>query len=279
MSHAGAAPGREQVEAAKPEELKELLQGPLANGPVEVTVVGDITPEEAIKRTAAVFGALPPRQETPLAADRRTTRFPEASASPTERFHKGRVDDAVAFIAWPTTDVFANTSLSFTLQILDAALQNKLTEQLRNAEGATYSPQGASFLSFAFPGYGYVWIMAETPPAKIASFYANVSKIAAALAADGVTEDEFVRAKTPLVERLKKAQLSNEYWLGGLSGAQADPRRLDLIRSGLTDYEKVTRDDVKHAAALYLQDKLAWKMVILPKPSAAASAPDAPVSK
>jgi zinc protease len=264
-------PSRELVEAAKPDELKELLQGPLAAGLIEVTLVGDITPEVAIERTAAVFGALPSRAETPLPADRRTTRFPEAVAAPIERFHKGRVDDAVAFIAWPTTDVFADTRLSFTFQLLNEALQNRLREQLRNAEGATYSPQGESFLSFTFPGYGYVWIMAETPPSRIASFYANVSKITAAISADGVTEDEFVRARTPIVEQLKKAQLSNEYWLGSLWGAQTDGRRLDLIRSALADYEKITAVDVKRVAALYLQDSRAWKMVVLPAASAAVS--------
>src|SRR5262249_52364380 len=38
-------PSQEQIQAAKVEQLKAMLQAPLANGVIEITIVGDVTPE------------------------------------------------------------------------------------------------------------------------------------------------------------------------------------------------------------------------------------------
>jgi zinc protease len=102
------------------------------------------------------------------------------------------------------------------------------------------------------------------PPDKIPAFFASVAAIAADLRTKGVTADELARARNPRVAGIEKAQLTNEYWLQRLSGAQADPRRLDLIRTTLPDYGKITAQDVQAAAQAYFTDDRAWKMVIEP---------------
>jgi zinc protease len=145
-------------------------------------------------------------------------------------------------------------------------LKNRLIDQVRVAEGTTYSPQGGAQLSYAFPNYGYAWCKVETPPDKIAHFYANVTQIAADMGTNGVTADELARAKTPVIERLKKAELSNEYWLQTLSGTQADPRKLDLARTRISGYETVTAADIKRVIAAYFTEGRAWKLVVLPAP-------------
>ena len=38
---------------------------------------------------------------------------------------------------------------------------------------------------------------------------------------------------------------TNEYWLDGLAGAQADPRRLDMLRSAEAGLERVSAADVR----------------------------------
>ncbi|MDB5481310.1 MAG: processing protease protein, partial [Caulobacteraceae bacterium] len=53
-------PTRASLVAAKPQDLKALLKEPLSRGPVDVTIVGDITVDRAIALAAATLGALPP---------------------------------------------------------------------------------------------------------------------------------------------------------------------------------------------------------------------------
>ena len=154
--------------------------------------------------------------------------------SPVERTHAGRADASIAYVAWKTDDYFGDLSRSSTLVLAAEVLKSRLTDQIRVAEGATYSPRAGSFASYVFRGYGHVWCSVETPQDKIASFFANVSRITADMRSNGVTADELLRAKTPIVERLKKGQLSNAYWLQELAGSQADLRRLDRPRTVFT---------------------------------------------
>jgi zinc protease len=270
LLHAGDArwgqPNREELETAKVESLKGMLNGPLSGGAIEVTVVGDISVDAAIAAVAATFGALPPRPSPRTPDEASGTRFPAPAAAPVERTHKGRADASVAFAAWPVGGIFADVSRSRTLALAADVLRNRLIDQVRIAEGATYSPQGGVQLSYTFPNYGYAWCKVETPPDKIASFYANVTQITAGMGTDGVTADELARAKIPVIERLKKAEVSNEYWLLTLSGTQADPRKLELARTRISGYENVTAGDIKRVMAAYFTDSRAWKLVVLPAP-------------
>ena len=78
-----AFPTREQLEAAKPGDLRALLQGPLSSGPLEVTIVGDISADKAIALTAATFGALPARTAASLPeAGALSVRFPQPTVQP-----------------------------------------------------------------------------------------------------------------------------------------------------------------------------------------------------
>jgi zinc protease len=267
------APLREEVETAKSSSLKSMLQEPLAAGAIEVTIVGDVTMDAAIEAVSETFGALSPRPAPALPAGEPSIDFPAATGVPVERTHAGRADASIAYVAWKTDDYFGDVSRSSTLVLAAEVLKSRLTDQIRVAEGATYSPRAGSFASYVFRGYGYVWCSVETPPEKIASFFANVSRITADMRTNGVTADELLRVKTPIVERLKKAQLSNEYWLQELAGSQADPRRLDRPRGGLTRYESISAEDIDRVAAAYLTDNRAWKFVVVPGSKEASSAP------
>jgi zinc protease len=152
-------------------------------------------------------------------------------------------------------------------------LQLRLTDTLRLKEGVTYAPNAGAVSSSVFPHYGYIDAEMEAPPPKLDGFFADIADIAADLRAKPVTADELERAKKPAIEALEKATATNEYWLDGLAGAQADPRRLDALRSAEPNLESVSADDVQKAAKTYLRDDTAWKLEIKPKTAVAAAAP------
>jgi zinc protease len=136
----------------------------------------------------------------------------------------------------------------------------------------TYSPETNVDLSETFPGYGLALNLVEMPPANIPSFFEATKQIAADIAAHGVTADELVRAKNPRIAGIRRAQLSNEYWVVSLANGQADPRRLDLIRSTFPDYESITAAEVQAAAQRWFRPDKAWELVVEAKPSASAAA-------
>jgi zinc protease len=270
-------PRLEDLSNAKPQDLRAVLGEALSHGPLEVTIVGDIDVDRAIALTAATFGALPDR---PMKFDPRPgaqiVHFPAARTEPVARTDTGRADQAIAVVAWPTTDFFADTKRSRAAMLAGEVLQNRLLDKVRSAEGLTYSPETRVDLSQTFPGYGYAFALVEMPPAKIPGFYQTVDSITADMRENGVTADELARARNPRIAGIRKAQLTNEYWIADLSGSLSDPRHLELIRSTFPDYESVTPADVQQAARDYLTDDKAWRLVIKADPKVASAAPVGP---
>jgi zinc protease len=260
-----AYPTLADVEKAKLDEVKAIIGPALANGPIEITMVGDISVEDATKAVAKTFGALPKRTGTAMKAPQAgEVKFPAPTAEPVVLRHAGRADQGVAAIAWQTTDVFADSE-SAARRIVTDVLQMRLMEQLRIKDGATYSPSATASASRTFPGYGYIAAYAEIPPEKAQLFYDTVKAVTADLRDHEVGTDEFERARKPELDSLSKAIETNNYWLGALAGAQTDERRLKLVRDARPGLEKVTPADVQRVARKYLTDEKAWKLVVTPK--------------
>jgi zinc protease len=270
LTHSGdkrwSFPDAATIAAQGPAELKALLEAPLANGPIEVVIVGDIPVDQAIASVAATFGALPPRTgpaEPP--AGSRDTRFPGPTAQPVTLTHQGRPDQSVAYIAWPIPDFFADTRKARALRLVERVLNLRLIDEIRVAQGATYSPGTDWEASTVYPGYGYIAASVEIPPDKAAGFFADVTRIVADLRAKPVGADELDRARKPRIEALQKSKQTNEYWLSSLAGGQEDPRQLDMIRQAIPGLEQITAAEMQAAAAAYLTDDKAWKLVVTPE--------------
>jgi zinc protease len=239
--------------------VSEALKGPL-----EVTVVGDVSVDGALRSLAATFGALPPR-----AADRVATigdeRFAQARAEPLVLRHDGSISQAAAEVDWQTVGAFPDPQRSRDVRVLEEVLLHRLYDELRTRDGMTYSPQADAQSSLVTPGFGYLSALADIPPEKIGAFYAAVSHVVDDLKAQPISEDELGRARDPRVSDLTREQQTNEYWLRALVGAHSDPRRVDAIRTTVTGLKGVTAKSVQNAAQAYLRDDRAFKVVVVSK--------------
>jgi zinc protease len=264
-----ATPDAGEAAAVRPDDLRAALSPAFAKDPLTVTMVGDLTVDQAIAATAATFGALPPRPADggPPAAGRQV-HFPAPTASPVVLHHKGQAEKAVAVIAWPVADFYSNPKRARDLRLLERIMNQRLLEQLRIAAGATYSPSTLLETSEMFAGYGYLTAFAETPTTKLPLFYDTLAKIAADLKAEPVAADELERARAPRIEQIVQAQQTNAYWLGQIAEAQVDPRTFDTIRTTIPDLKRVTAADVQAVARAYLKDDTAWKLTVLPEATA-----------
>jgi zinc protease len=256
-------PTEASLQAATPDAPKSVLGPSLSGGPIEIAIVGDIDPDKAIDLVSKTFGALPARPPAWKSdgADK-PVHFPSPTSTPVTRADTGRPDQAEAIVAWPTTDFFANMKRSRAGMLAGEVLQNRILDEVRISQGATYSPETQASFSETTPGYGAAISEVEMPPTKIPGYFDTVTRLTQDLRDKGLTEDELARARNPRVSGIEKAQLTNEYWLERLSGAIADPRRLDLIRTTLPDYQAMTTADVQAAAKAYFVDAKAWRMVI-----------------
>jgi zinc protease len=270
LLHAGdrrfTFPSRDEIAKAQLADLQAQVAPHLASDPIEVVIVGDVTVDKAIDAVARSFGSLPARRPAePVPAAQRAVGFPAANTKPLLLTHKGRADQAIGYVAWPTTDLWANPQQALETDVLGEVMDLRLIDELREAQGVTYSPSVQYTHSLTWTGWGYLAASVEVPPAKLDGFFRDVAKIASDLRTKEVTPDELARAKKPRIDKIEKSKVTNQYWLGELSGAQADPRRLDFIRHLVPGTERVTAADVKHAAELVLKEDKAYKLEVEPQ--------------
>jgi zinc protease len=266
-----AQPSPMQVSATSYERARAFGQAIVAKGSIEVTVVGDVTPERAIESVASTFGALPPREPTQIAPEMRQVKFPEGTVTPVTMFHAGREDQGLAVIAWPTTDFWTDPKGAAAVDVLREVLRQRLLSQLRATLGQTYSPQVTAQASMTLPGYGVMAARIEAPPEVLASVFEAIDRIAADLAAHELTREEFALAANPYAETVSRDMQNNSYWLTWLSGAQGDPRRLAAAVGAAERARSVTPADVHKAARTWLKKDRTWRAQIIPDPA------DAPV--
>lgn len=256
-------PEKAEVKAVTVDDVRRLWEGPLAHGPVDVIIVGDVTVDQAIDGVARTVAALPAREPRTIDGPVPGVHYAAPTATPVKLTHQGRADKAIAFIGWPTTDYYANPEEARATSITAQVLSNRLLDRVRIAEGATYSPSASANNSVWFKGYGSISASVETPPDKIAGFYQAVADISADLRAKAPTADELERAKNPRIEQIEKARQTNDYWYGVLPGLIDYPERIDNIRQSIEGFRRITAEDVNAVARKYLRDDTAFRIEVV----------------
>jgi zinc protease len=144
-------------------------------------------------------------------------------------------------------------------------LQLRLTDEIREKQGTTYSPGAGHSASEVFPGYGYLAAQIQAPPDRLDRFLADALRIAADLRERPIDADELQRARQPLIESLQRQRAGNEWWLSQLGGVQERPERAESIRIAFDHYRSITPAELRQAARDYLVEAKAWRLLVTPE--------------
>jgi zinc protease len=259
------------------DEVRAWLAPQLSHGAIELAIVGDLDPEATITAVAKTLGALPPRQPRPALDDLRHVAFP---AQPFIKDYTivSEIPKGVVRLYWPTTDGY-DVKRARRLALLASVLNDRLRVKVREEMGGTYSPQAGSNASDVFPGYGYFSANIDIAPATAKKVAELVLGIGDDLAKNGVTADELIRAKQPILTAIKESLRNNGYWLGAvLARAQEKPETLDWCRTRVADFESITTAELSALAKAYLGHDHASRATVLPA-EVPVPAPAAPMAK
>ena len=258
-------PSKDVLLARNLDELKAWLTPEFARGPIEIAIVGDLDRAATIAAVARTFGALPPRAAKPgYTAARRVV--PPARPLTKQYEVPTEIPKAIVRLYWPATDSH-DVRLARRLRLLADVFADRLRVKIREEMGGTYSPNAVSDLSDAYPGYGWLVADATVAPDAARKITDSIRAVAAGLHDGGVTAEELVRAKQPVLTALRESSRTNEYWLNTvLASAQEFPQRLDWSRSRYTDNESVTTAELSALAKQYLDPARASEFIVLPIP-------------
>lgn len=244
-------------------ELKAAISAQLANGPVDIALVGDVDEAAAIAIVAKTFGALPKRAAKPsFPKTALNVDFP-TSRAPITLTHKGKPDQGLVSVRWKATDALDLKS-DITRDMLSEILKMELFEVVREKLGATYSPSTDNNSSMTYPGYGYIAADIVAEPGKMDEVMQAVRDIAKSLRDAPVSDDLLLRARKPRLELYQKQLRENGAWLGMVNLAQSRPAWLDRRRQRTAVLEAVTAADIQQAAREFLTDAGMLEIRIVP---------------
>ncbi len=258
-------PEQDSLLAFTLEDVRSWLDPVLDEGYLEVSIVGDVDPEAAGSALARTFGTLPSRaHQKPSALALRDVNFPEDRDERVFAF-ESEIAKSMALVYWPTDDM-KDIRKTRRLGMLASVFRDRLRKKVREELGDAYSPYARNVASEALEDFGYFMALVEADPAQARKLVEVIRDIGAGLASEGVTEDELLRAKKPILTMIEEYRRTNGYWMNSvLSRSQEEPERLDWARSFVSDYESITVAELNELAKVHLAPEEALEVLILPK--------------
>ncbi len=246
-------------------EIKAWLLPEMNNSLLEITVVGDIDKETVVKHVSETLGALPERLDTKGDySERLKLTFPSGQSEAHQIFHKGDDSQAQLRMYWPASDGL-DSRYSRELSVLRSIMRNRLVAEIREGEATTYSPRAGFYASQVFPDYGYVSAILTLKPEDIAPMAEKVFDITNDMAEQTITEDEFSRAITPIIDRAKSSETRSAYWMSVLGGAQDEARGITRHLNKDDDLQGMTVQDMNKLASEVFQQEKSLVIHVLPE--------------
>jgi zinc protease len=256
-------PEQEVMLARNLDEVKAWLNPQLGHGALEVAIVGDLDIDATVEAATRTIGALPRREPKPALDELKKISFPDQPFTKSYVI-ESEIPKGVVTLYWPTDDNL-DARRGRRLLLLADILQDRLRLKVREELGATYSAQTQHEGSQISPGYGYLSAHIDVEPSMAGKISDLAVGIADELSRKGVTEDEFNRAREPLLNSFRQSLRENNYWLTSVLGsAQEKPERLEWARTRIADIESVTPGEIGALAAKYLGRERASRATILP---------------
>lgn len=260
--HALTRPRRADTEHLNFEDLRHWLEPQLKDSPIEIAVVGDIGPEEAIAAVADTFGKLPLRATIDPMADRRMFT-PGATPERLEVRFAGRRTVASVALAWRLPDVVGQRD-DCHMRLLASLVEDRLRVRLRQQMGKTYTPVVGVLSERALtPAMLYLRCRVETAPRHLERVAEAARQAIAELVRDGISDEELERARLPLIRAAEDSATSNVWWLGVLGEAQTKPQYIEEQGNQRQIFQMATREDLQALARLlFAPDRLCELRVV-----------------
>lgn len=245
---------QEALEALDFDGLQNTIAPALASAPLEIGVVGDFDADKIIAAVAQTFGALPQRDNAPFEAETKPMRSFTADRTTRYIAHDGEPDQTVLRYYWPTSDD-SDYPTEIRLSLLSQILQLRLTDEIREKLGASYSPGASSFMSSLYADFGYLSVGTNVDFDDRETVKSAIERIVESLKTEPASDDELLRATKPILERLRLRDTSNGAWLGIVDEAQSDLKGLDRYRSLPEMIANVSAEMLQQAAVKWLTEE------------------------
>lgn len=245
-------------------KLREDVSDRLAQGAIELALVGDFDEDQAIALVAATLGALEPREADFIPREEARMRSFTQERGLRILTHTGENNQALVRLTWPTRDdrdLEEALRLSVLARVVRIALQEKLREDL----GKSYSPSAGSSTSRTYRDYGTFALAASIDLNDVEETRAAIRAMLDELLAEPVDQDLLDRARQPLLESYDNLLKSLGGWMTLADRAQSENDRLDRFFAAPEVLEAITPEELLVTARAYLAPEDAVEVLVQPE--------------
>lgn len=243
--------------------LREAISDRLANGAIELALVGDFDERAVIAAVAATFAALPPREPDFNPREEARARSFTAQRGLRAISHAGEADQALLQWTWPTTDD-SDLGETLRLDLLSRVARLELTDRLREQLGQAYAPSAGAGNSRYYRGYGTFSLTASVDIAEVAATRAAVAELLDELRAAPLSPDLIERARRPLLEGYDNALKDLSGWISLAARAQSAPERIERWQAAPDLIRMITPEDLHQTAQHWLVPGGAVELLVAP---------------
>ena len=237
-------------------DVQSWAQPILANGAIEVSLVGDFDQSQAAKLFDAYFGSLPNRTPVTIISDLEKEGnlrpIAEVGSGYFTSTVKASVKRGLIKCVWPTDDatsVTRNRRLNQLSRVVSELLRKEIREKFADA----YSPYAVNRSSMQFEGHGLFVLNVGVSPERVDEVEMMLKNIVKGLLRDGISDDVFERVMTPTIKSLPAYRSGNSYWMHSVvSRSQSQPQRLSWAENMEADYQAMTKDELMKLAQKHL---------------------------
>lgn len=247
-------PSVQRALAVTPDDLLAWIAPQFREGPLELTLVGDLEPELALELAARTVGLLPPRRALLPRDERRVVTI--ARGLQLDRPAPPGVDADLVHVRFPTEDG-RDARRRRALSLLALVLTNRVGDRLPELGLGRQALTVTSSASQVFPGLGDLSLDLELPPGLAPAALELCQQVCAHLADEGVTADELAAVVTPQLQAMQAQQTSAAFWVGVLGRCAREPERLLAAQTLLEDYRRLNAEQISELARQVLDPQAA----------------------
>ena len=256
---------KENVDAITKDRVADWMKHLIADSPIEVSVVGDMTYDEVIPLLARYLGSLPARPAVGSVADQlRNITVKEGPQNLTGYF-TSKEDKAFGFIAFRganKTDVKNDRLLNVAASILST----RMTKEIREERSIVYSIGVANVSSDVYPDLGMFYAASMCASGNADELVQVAQEMYDTFAKEGPTDDEVKTALAQITANLDRALKMPAYWSRELSHFAMRHGTMEALRDPVEFYNKeVTADAIHDTFAHYYTPKRIITVKVLPK--------------
>lgn len=250
------------IEAATLDDVKDFYATFYSPSNATLVVSGDIDPIEAKETIEQYFGPIP---ATPKPIARPTFNEPEQLAERREVVNDEAVPLPAVFYAYrmPAEGTKDAIALDIATDILSTGRSSRLYQRLVY-QGKLASEVSAYVDLREMPGLVWFYAVANSPEEPISDIEFALEEVIASIRTDLVTEHELQKAKNKMEMRLVASRVTASGKADQLAHARTFFGDTDRVNTIVGEYTAITTEDIRAAAAAWLNPTQRCAVVFLP---------------